>query len=172
VPPDHPESNYLKAKQTLLDQIPVPDENIHRILAERSPEQAAEDYEETLLGFFSALADEEERTQASFNLVLLGMGDDGHTASLFPGTNVVHEDTRWVRALYVDKLAAWRVTLTPALLNRAQQVIFLVSGSGKSYTLQRVIYGSYQPDRYPAQVIRPKSGQVMWMVDEAAASLF
>jgi 6-phosphogluconolactonase len=172
VPPDNPESNYLKAHQVLLNHVPIPEENIHRILTEMPPEQAAEDYEETLLRFFSSLSDEEERTQASFDLILLGMGDDGHTASLFPGTAVVYEETRWVRALYADKLAAWRVTLTPAILNRARHIIFLVAGAVKSYTLQRVLYGSYHPDRYPAQVIRADNGDLMWMVDEAAAALF
>jgi 6-phosphogluconolactonase len=172
VPPDNPESNFLKARQALLDHVPLPEENIHRILAELSPEQAAADYEETLLRFFSSLADDEERAQASFDLVLLGMGDDGHTASLFPGTDVIYEDTRWVRALYVDKLAAWRVTLTPAILNRAKHIVFMVAGAGKSYTLQRVIYGSHHPERYPAQAIHTETGDLMWMVDEAAASLF
>jgi 6-phosphogluconolactonase len=100
------------------------------------------------------------------------MGDDGHTASLFPGTPAIHEETRWTAAQYIDKLATWRITLTPAILNRANLVLFLVSGAGKSDTLQRVIYGSYQPERYPSQVIQPKNGQVLWMVDEPAASLF
>jgi 6-phosphogluconolactonase len=172
VPPDHPDSNFMKAQQVLLNHIPIPEENIHRILAELPPEQAAEAYEETLLRFFSSLADETERSQAGFDLVLLGMGDDGHTASLFPGTDVIHEETRWARALYVDKLAAWRITLTPAILNRSRQILFLVSGAGKSYTLQRVLYGSYQPDRFPAQVIRAGSGNLTWLVDEAAAALF
>jgi 6-phosphogluconolactonase len=172
VPPNKPDSNFLKAQQVLLSHIPIPEENIHRILAEMAPEQAAEQYEETLLRFFSSLTDEEERTQASFDLILLGMGDDGHTASLFPGTDVVNEERRWVRALYVDKLAAWRVTLTPTILDRARHILFLVSGAGKSYTLQRVLYGSYHPDRYPAQVIRADHGELLWMVDEAAAALF
>ena len=172
VPADHPESNYLKARQTLFDHIPIPEENIHRIPAELNPEQAAAAYEETLLHFFSGLDYEEDRTHARFDLVLLGMGDDGHTASLFPGTPAVREDTRWVTAQYVDRLAAWRITLTPAILNRAKQILFLISGAGKSYTLQRVIYGSYQPDRYPAQVIRPKGGELFWLVDESAAALF
>jgi 6-phosphogluconolactonase len=172
VPPDNPESNYYHAKKVLLDNIPLPEENVHRILAEKKPEQAAEDYEETLLKFFSSLSDEEERSNASFDLVLLGMGDDGHTASLFPGTLAIHEDTRWVMAQYIDRLAAWRITLTPAILNRAVHITFLVSGAGKSYTLQRVIYGSYQPDRYPAQIIKPVNGELTWFVDEAAAALF
>ena len=100
------------------------------------------------------------------------MGDDGHTASLFPGTPAVLENRRWVAAQYVDKLAAWRITLTPAILNRAEHIIFLVSGAAKSYTLQRVIYGSYMPDRYPSQVIKPENGDLIWLLDEAAASLF
>lgn len=172
VPPDHPESNFRKARQNLFDHIPVPEENIHRILAERKPEESAEAYEETLLKFFSSLSDEEDRTRASFDLVLLGMGDDGHTASLFPGTPAIHEETRWVIAQYIDRLAAWRITLTPAILNRATHVLFLVEGAAKSWTLQKVIYGAYQPDRYPAQVIRPSDGDVVWMVDEAAATYF
>lgn len=172
VPPDHPDSNYFKAKTMMLDDVPVPENNIHRILAEHPPEQAAQEYEETLLSFFSSLPSREERENASFDLVLLGMGDDGHTASLFPGTPAIHEETRWTAAQYIDKLASWRITLTPAILNRASLVVFLVSGAGKSDTLQRVIYGSYQPERYPSQVIQPKNGQVLWMVDEPAASLF
>lgn len=172
VPPDNDESNYLKADLALLSHIPLPAENIHRVQAELPPEQAAENYEETLLKFFSSLQDEAERTRAQFDLLLLGMGDDGHTASLFPGTPAIHEQTRWVAAQYIDKLAAWRVTLTPAILNHAANVIFLVAGEAKSYALQKVIYGSYQPDRFPAQIIQPVQGNLRWMVDEAAASLF
>jgi 6-phosphogluconolactonase len=172
VPPDHPNSNFFKAQQTLFNHVPLPPDNIHRIPAEMPPEQAAELYEETLLKFFSGLASEEDRTNARFDLVLLGMGDDGHTASLFPGTPAINEERRWVTAQYIDKLAAWRITLTPVILNRAKQILFLISGAGKSYTLQRVIYGTYMPDRYPAQVIRPTTGDVAWLVDEAAAALF
>jgi 6-phosphogluconolactonase len=171
VPPDHPDSNYLKASQALLEHVPVRKENIHRIPAENRPEQAAAAYEETLLAYFSSLLDEEQRSAARFDLVLLGMGEDGHTASLFPGTAAVHETVRWVVAHYVDKLAAWRVTLTPAILNRAAAIVFLVAGEGKREALEHVLYGAEQPDRYPAQVIRPISGTLTWMVDEAAASL-
>lgn len=172
VPPDNDESNYLKAHQALLAHIPVPDDNIHRVLAELPPEQAAANYEEILLRYFSALKDEAGRNQARFDLVLLGMGDDGHTASLFPGTRAIHEDTRWVLAQYIDKLAAWRVTLTPAILNHAANILFLVAGAAKNYALQKVVYGSFQPDRFPAQIIHPTQGELSWMVDEAAASLF
>lgn len=172
VPPDHDESNYLKAKQTLLDHIEIPKTNIHRVLAELPPEQAAEDYEEKLLKFFSSLQDETERTEAQFDLLLLGMGDDGHTASLFPGTPAIHEEINWVVAQYIDKLASWRISLTPGILNRAANITFLVAGAAKSYALQKVLYGSYQPDRYPAQIINPRHGVLRWMVDESAATLF
>lgn len=172
VPPDHPDSNYRKAKEALLDHIPVPADHVHRIPAEHPPIQAAEIYEEILLNFFSSLPGEEERQQAGFDLTLLGMGDDGHTASLFPGTPAIDEHTRWVKAQYIDKMSAWRVTLTPAILNRSRNVIFLVSGQSKSYTLPRVIYGTYQPDRYPAQAIKPLNGDPLWLVDEAAATNF
>jgi 6-phosphogluconolactonase len=172
VPPDSPESNYGRAKAVMLDALPVLPENIHRVHTEFKPEQAAAAYEETLLEFFSSLPSLRERGQAGFDLVLLGMGEDGHTASLFPGTPAVEEKTRWVMAQYVDKLAAWRITLTPALLNRAKKILFLVSGAGKSQVLQKVVYGSYQPERYPAQVIQPEEGDLVWLVDEDAAAQF
>ncbi len=172
VGPNHPESNYHNAFETLLGTVPIPAENIHRIHAEEEPEKAAANYEETLLAFFTSIQDPTERERASFDLVLLGMGDDGHTASLFPGTAAVSEETRWVMAQYVDRLAAWRITLTPALLNRAAHVLFLAAGQAKAYVLEHVLYGTYQPERYPAQVIRPQFGTVVWMVDEDAASLF
>jgi 6-phosphogluconolactonase len=172
VPLDHPESNYRKAHLSFISQVPLLPENIYRIPSELEPERAAETYEERLLAYFSSQIDLDAQEPASFDLVLLGMGDDGHTASLFPGTPAIHEDTRWVAAHYIDKLAAWRITLTPALLNRAMHVLFLVSGNAKSYTLQRVLYGSYQPERYPAQIIQPTKGRLTWLVDEAAAALF
>ena len=172
VPPDHNDSNYGKARLALLDAVPLPPGNIHRIPAELEPERAAEAYEEVLLAYFSSQQNERDLNNPCFDLVLLGMGDDGHTASLFPGADAVNEKRRWVKALYVDKLAAWRVTLTPAILNQARQIIFIVSGAVKSYTLQRVIYGSFQPERYPAQSIRPENGHLSWLVDEAAAELF
>jgi len=172
VPPDDPQNNFHKAWKILLKHVPIPEENLHRIPAELTPEQAAEKYEEILLKFFSSLPDQVERQNARFDLVLLGMGDDGHTASLFPGTAPIREMTRWVRALYVDRLAAWRITLTPAILNRAAKIIFLVSGQAKSWALQKVLYGSYHPDSFPAQIIKPLSGDLIWMVDEEAAKLF
>lgn len=171
VPPDHPDSNYLHAKTALLEHVPVPPENIHRILAEQPPTLAAAAYEETLLSYFSGLPDHAQRQQAQFDLVLLGLGEDAHTASLFPGTPIIQESARWVAPNYVEKLAAWRISLTPVLLNRAAHILFLVEGAGKRDALQSVLYGTYQPERYPAQIIQPQNGTLEWYVDEAAAAL-
>lgn len=171
VPPDHHDSNYHRAWETILSTVPVPETNIHRIMTEYEPIQAAAEYEEMLVTFFSRLPDETQRISASFDLVLLGMGDDGHTASLFPGTPVISEKTRWVRPVYVDQIGAWRITLTAPLITRASHIIFLVAGKNKSWTIPRVLYGPYQPDRFPAQLIMNAPSNPLWLVDEAAASL-
>lgn len=165
VPPDHPESDYRMAREALLDHVPIPSENVHRIDAELDPTQAADDYEQTLRAFFAG------QDTARFDLVLLGMGEDGHTASLFPGGQALDEHTRWVVANYVDSLSTWRITLTPPVLNAAANVTFLVAGQNKADTLRRVINGPHQPNTLPAQIINPSSGRLMWLVDEAAASL-
>jgi len=166
VPPDHPDSNYRMARETLLDHVPLPAGNVHRIPCEREPEQAAAAYERTLRAFF---ARHPEGPIPRFDLVLLGMGNDGHIASLFPGTAALHEQTRWVMAHYVDKLRAWRLTLTPIAINAAANVIFIVSGAGKAERLRQVLAGPYQPDLLPAQIVRPDSGRLLWLVDAAAA---
>jgi len=161
VPPDHPESNYRMARETLLDKIPIPAENVYRIRGELPPDQAATAYQaelEAILG-----------TIGRFDLILLGMGEDGHTASLFPGTAAIHEQTRWVVAHYVDKLSAWRVTLTPVVINAAARVTFLVSGAGKAERLREVLDGPHQPDVLPAQIVRPTGGRLLWLADAAAA---
>lgn len=168
VPPEHPESNHRMARETLLDHVPIPPANVHRIPCEQEPMRAAATYERTLQEFF-ALAPGAGVPQ--FDLILLGMGDDGHTASLFPGTAALHERRRWVVAHYVEKLQAWRVTLTPAVLNAADHVAFLVSGAGKATRLREVLRGSYQPDILPAQIVQPASGRLVWLVDAAAAAL-
>jgi 6-phosphogluconolactonase len=105
-----------------------------------------------------------------FDLILLGMGDDGHTASLFPGTRVIHEQRRWVLAHYVEKLDAWRITLTPATINAAADVTFVVTGSAKAERLRQVLTGPYQPDTLPAQIVSPDPGRLRWLLDEAAAT--
>jgi 6-phosphogluconolactonase len=167
VPPDHPDSNYRMAREALLDHVPIPTQNVHRIRGEVEPEEAAAEYERTLRRFLSPPPEERG---AEFDLVLLGMGDDGHTASLFPGSTALHERMRWVVAYYVDKLQAWRVTLTPVAINAAAQVTFIVSGVGKAKRLQQVLAGPYQPDVLPAQVVRPDGGRLLWLVDAAAAA--
>lgn len=164
VPPDHPESNYRLAREALLDHVPLRATNVHRIRTERDPREAAADYEQTLRDFFGPVCG------PRFDLVLLGMGTDGHTASLFPGTAAVHEQERWVVAHCVPQLAAWRVTLTPVALNAAAQVAFLVSGAEKAAPLGHVLSGPYQPDVWPAQVVRPSDGQLLWLVDAAAVA--
>lgn len=167
VPPDHPESNYRLAYEALLSKVPVLPTHIYRIQAEKGAQQAAEDYEGQLRQFFSLAADEYPR----FDLILLGMGPDGHTASLFPGTTAVHETTRLVLAPWIDKLQSFRITLTPPVLCNAAQVILGVGGAEKAEALQHVLQGTYQPDLYPAQIVKPVRGKLLWLVEKSAARL-
>jgi 6-phosphogluconolactonase len=175
VPPGHADSNYCVARQALLDHVPLPASNVHRMRGELEPGRAAADYEQTLRGFFSSPARGGETVDKvrgpSFDLILLGMGDDGHTASLFPGTGVIHEQSRWVVAHYVEKLGAWRITLTPVVINAAAKVTFLVSGPGKAERLRQVLEGPYQPEVLPAQIVSPDTGRLSWLLDRAAASM-
>ena len=160
VPPDDFRSNYRMAKEALLDRVPIPADQIHRIRGEDDPEKAAADYERelrTLLG------------SEGLDLVLLGLGEDGHTASLFPGQAAVHETARWVVAVPAPDGTMWRITLTPAVLNTARNVTFVVSGASKALRLQQVLQGPFTPDVLPAQAIRPTQGRLTWMVDAAAA---
>jgi 6-phosphogluconolactonase len=168
VPPDHPQSNYRMAQAALLDHVPVPASQIHRMQGEISPPNAARAYEQVLRG---RLATQEPAGdgEKSFDLVMLGLGSDGHTASLFPGTEVLRVTDRWVAANRVPALDSWRITLTTTGLNAAAFVLFLIAGASKAAILREVIRGKV--DRYPAQLIRPANGKVVWMVDEAAARL-
>ena len=169
------------AKDALLDRVPIPANNINRIRGEDEPERAAAEYESQLrllLACHPERGGEEchpERSEGSLkstlDLVLLGLGEDGHTASLFPGQSAVHETEHWVRAVLAPDGKLWRVTLTPALLNRAKNVSFVVSGANKAHTLQRVLEQPFNPDALPAQSIRPAQGRLTWMVDEAAGSM-
>jgi 6-phosphogluconolactonase len=176
VPPDHPDSNYRMARETLLSKVPVPEDNIFRIPAENpDPDRAAEEYETTLRHVFARLAPKTSTaplaTVPRFDLVLLGMGADGHTASLFPDTPALHADDRVVTANYVEKLNAHRITLTARTINNARNVTFLVAGEDKAEALKQVLEGSYQPETYPSQLIQPQNGSLLWMADEAAARL-
>ena len=136
VPPDQPESNYRMAREALLDHVPLPPTNIHRIRGEDEPSEAAAAYEELLGDFFGRA---ETSATTSFDLVLLGMGADGHTASLFPGSAAARETRRWVVATPGPQPDSWRVSLTPVLLNAAEDVTFLVSGANKAERLKDVL---------------------------------
>jgi len=168
VPPDHTDSNYRMTNEAMLSRVPVPPENIHRIRAENPDAgKAAEDYEQELREFFM-LGTEQLPT---FDCVFLGMGADGHTASLFPGTKALQERKRLVVPTWVDKFQSYRITLTTPVLNNADMVIFLVSGEEKAQPLRTVLEGQKQTGRLPAQLIEPTHGKLLWLVDRAAAGL-
>jgi 6-phosphogluconolactonase len=156
------------ARETLLDAVPLLPGNIHRIHGEKEPRLAAAVYELELRSFFGSGASEES-PPASFDLVLLGMGDDGHTASLFPGLAAVTEQMRWVMAQYVKVVSMWRITLTPVAINAARNVTFVVSGADKAQRLHDVLEGPIQPEVLPAQIVRPARGRLLWLIDKAAA---
>ncbi len=184
VPPDHPDSNYRMVYETLLSRVQPPARNVHRILAEQPPADAARAYEETLREFFDLDADERGQTRTrekiprssvaiggpSFDLVLLGLGANGHTASLFPHTPVLHETTRWVAAEYIDEVKMWRITLTAPVINAAVNILWLVAGADKAATVRAVLRGEYRPNDLPAQLIQPTNGRAVWLLDADAAS--
>jgi len=171
VPADDPASNYRLAREALLGRVPVPDANVHRIRGENEPARAAAAYEEALRRAFGTREGPPSRAPGHrFDLVLLGMGTDGHTASLFPSLAAVRENERWVVAQYVAEVSMWRVTVTPPVLNAAGDVVFLVSGAEKAATLHRVLEGPSEPDVLPAQAIAPTDGDLAWLVDAAAAA--
>jgi 6-phosphogluconolactonase len=173
VPPDDPDSNYGMARNALLDHVPIPAANVFRIRGESEPQRAAEEYETTLQTFFSSPSEQSglDSSADRFDLILLGLGADGHTASLFPRTSGVRETERWVTSHYVGKVDAWRVTFTPPLINRADHVFFLVSGANKARRLKDVLTGPYRPNDFPAQIVQPAKGELLWLVDGAAAAL-
>ncbi len=170
VPPEHPDSNYRMTREALIDRVPLPPENVHRIHGEDPPEQAAQAYERVLREFFGT-GDTPER---SFDIVLLGMGRDGHTASLFPGSDATTESRRWARAVHVKQPRdAWRVTLTAIVLNAAADVTFLVAGADKALRLRQVLEAEAELESrptLPAELVRPVNGTLHWMVDSAAGA--
>jgi 6-phosphogluconolactonase len=164
VPPDSAESNYRMASEALLSRVPVPPENVHRIDGVGDAAANASAYEREMRGLFG------EAEWPRFDHVLLGMGDDGHTASLFPGTEVLKEGRLWAAPNWVEKLGAWRVTLTAPAINAARHVTFLVTGASKAGRLREVLKGERDPARLPSQLIRPSDGTLEWYVDRAAAA--
>ncbi len=161
VGPDHADSNYRMAHEAMLSKLPVPECNIHRMRGELPPEQAATEYGQLLKGKFH---------DGGPDLVLLGMGDDGHTASLFPGTAALDETHHRCVANHVEKLDTWRITMTYPFLNRSAAVLILVEGQKKAARLHEVLEGPRDPKRLPIQGIRP-AGKLTWLVDAAAAGM-
>ncbi len=170
VPPDQAASNYRMAREALLDHVPIRAENVHRIRGEDVPVAAAEAYERTLrTALRTPRGPPRETPGARIDLVLLGLGNDGHTASLFPGAVEVPDGEPWVAARYHVAGALWRVTLTPVLINAAAEVLFLVSGEAKAAIVRRVLEGPRRPQELPAQLIAPPGGRLLWLLDAAAA---
>lgn len=164
VPADDPRNNALMARQTLLDHVPVPPEQIHSMVCDSSPLEAAAAYEKLLRSTFNS-------GSSRFDLVLLGLGENGHTASLFPGTSVLEDQQRWVGEVYVADEGLHRLTLTAPAINQAALVVFLVAGSEKAPILRKVLQEAQDPRSIPAKLIKPVDGGLLWLVDRDAARL-
>jgi 6-phosphogluconolactonase len=167
VPPDSELSNYRMARETLIDHVPIPLDNVYRMKGELEPEVAAKEY---------GLMLKEKFREDGPDILLLGMGDDGHTASLFPNTTALDEDHHRCVANHVpyDYIPAgtnWRITLTYPFINRSKQVLILVTGASKAERISEVLEGEYDPDRLPIQAVKPTAGRVSWLMDHAAAGM-
>lgn len=167
VPPDHPESNYRMVRETLLSKIKVPEQNVHRMKGEDRPELAAMTYQRTIQEFFRLAEGEFPR----FDLILLGLGADGHTASLFPGSPALRETQRLVAAVVTDFPPPNRLTLTLPVINNAAHIIFLVAGSDKASALRDTVRAKNDAIDVPARLIQLREGNLIWLVDQSAARL-
>lgn len=164
---DHPDSNYRMADETLLKKLDVPQNHIHRMPADEDDlNQAAWNYQHEIAEVFNISSND---APPHFDLILLGMGDDGHTASLFPHTEALHENVRWVVANYIPKLDNWRMTFTSNLISQAAHIIFIVTGKNKAAIFENVLHGIYQPDQLPSQLARKACGKTFWLIDNNAA---
>ena len=173
VPPDDPQSNFRLAREALLDHVPIPAKQIYPMPTNAAdPAVAAAEYEKTLRQAFPTPlpSNENQPPIPRFDLILLGMGPDGHTASLFPGTKAVHEQHRLVVAPWVEKFQTYRLTLTPPVLCHGRQLLFLLSGAAKADTLRDVLEGPFDPSRLPSQIVRPVDGRLTWLIDREAAA--
>jgi 6-phosphogluconolactonase len=168
VAPDDPQSNYRMIRGVLLRPVPGAAANFHRMKAEQEDRDAAS--AEYATEIKKTLAPLDGRLPR-FDLIFLGLGSDGHTASLFPGSAALAESSKWVRPNYVEKLRMYRMTLTYPVLNTASEIMFLVSGSGKAETVRQVLEGPHNPEQYPAQGVRPAEGTVTWYLDQSTAHL-
>lgn len=163
VPFEDSRNNAKMAYDELLDKVGVKAENIHVMRTDIAAEESAAEYEKILKQYF-------EGEETTFDFVLLGMGDDGHTLSLFPGTSVIHEKDAWVTSFFLPAQDMYRITLTAPVINHSATVVFLAVGTGKAETLKHILEGEFEPDTYPSQVINPTKGELHWFIDEAAAA--
>ena len=163
VPFEDDRNNAKMAYDILINHINVPPEQVHIMRTDIEPKLAAEEYQKILHHYF-------DNTSNSFDLVLLGMGDDGHTLSLFPGSPIIEEHERWVNSVYNEQQKMYRITLMPAIVNKASNIAFMVEGAKKANVLQQVIEGPYIPMKLPAQIIKPVNGQLSWFLDKAAVT--
>ena len=166
MPPDHPESNYRMANEAMLSRVPIPGDNVYRIRGEIDPHEAAAEYEQILKEKFG--------DTGGIDVTLLGMGKDGHTASLFPGTDAVNERVRLAVPNYAEHSTtgkSWRVTMTAPFLNRSHQILVLAAGADKAERIAEVLEGPRDPQRLPIQLIDPPDGKVTWILDVAAAAM-
>ncbi|AXC14595.1 6-phosphogluconolactonase [Acidisarcina polymorpha] len=167
VPPDDKDSNYRMTREALLSKVPLPQERVFRIEGELDPEDAAARYESAIRNRFRL----EGAELPTFDLVALGMGPDGHTASLFPHTEGLHELGRVAIANHVPQKETWRVTLTAPVINQGRQVVFLIGGEDKAEVLSQVLSSKYDPETWPSQLVQPKNGSLLLLLDRAAAAL-
>jgi len=168
VPPDHPDSNFRMATEAMISKSPLKPEQVSRITAENpDANQAALEYEKTLREYFKLNPGDHPR----FDLLLVGMGNEGHTLSLFPGTRALHADGRIVVRNWVGKLYTDRITLTAPAASNAAEILFMVTGADKAPALKAVLEGPFEPDQLPAQLLQPKNGKLLWLADAAAGSI-
>ncbi len=163
VPLDNPDSNYLMVKKALFDPLNIPETQIFEVETSLEPQEAAEHYSRIIEVFFAG-------RQQQFDLVLLGLGDNSHTASLFPHTPVLHDKSISVKEVFLPEQQVYRITFTAPLINQANHIAFLVYGEGKAEAVHHILEDEENIDEYPAQLIKPVSGEVEWFLDEAAAS--
>lgn len=164
LPKNDEHNNSHVANVILFNKIDIPLSHVFPVPVQLPPIEAAKKYEETIRDFFG-------NPLPHFDLILLGLGENGHTASLFPGTPVLHEKLRLVKEVFVDEQQMFRITMTALLINKARHIIFLVTGENKSEILENILKAPYQPEKYPAQLIKPDNGKVYWYVDNNAAKL-